>query len=388
MKRVLEGVSDRLRLLKSCWRCNECWLGDEKVSLPCPPSNYYGYYSYSAGGRIIATEALLEGLISLKDISHLMYKCTLCGACAEICKNENIGGELKLIDFFEELRAEIVREGVHPPKYGELAERVEKNKNPYNGSPENKDALKGEATGRRRGCDVVYFVGCTSTFRRKEIAEATIKLLRRLNIDFTLLGSDEWCCGSPLFRTGFKRIAAKLARHNVLEIKKRKPSKVIFSCAGCYKTFKQDYPNIIGEEMDFEMQHISQFLSNKLSGSLINKVKVTVTYHDPCHLGRQLGVFNEPRDVLMKTADKLVEMKRNRNFSFCCGFGAGVRFAHEKLARRTASSRLAEAVETGADALVSTCPFCKTAFLEAGGNSEIKIYDLTEFVLKAITNKQ
>ncbi|NVM56054.1 MAG: disulfide reductase, partial [Candidatus Helarchaeota archaeon] len=241
-----------------------------------------------------------------------------------------------------------------------------------------------------------YFVGCTSSYREQELAKATVKLLNKADIPFQLVGVDEYCCGSPLLRTGLREKASELAKHNMEAIKEKGIKKLIFSCAGCYRTFKEDYPKIVGE-IPFELAHVTQFLAKQLKAGklkITKKLDKVVTYHDPCHMGRHIilrknkvGVFNEPRKLLEAIPGiTLREMVRTRENAWCCGAGGGVKAAFKDLALETAVDRIEEAVTTGADILVSACPFCRRNLMDAikSKNASIEFKDVVELLEAAI----
>jgi heterodisulfide reductase subunit D len=234
--------------------------------------------------------------------------------------------------------------------------------------------------------DIIYFVGCTTAYRQPEIAKATSKIFEQAEVDYIILHPDEWCCGSPLLRTGQKELAEKMIHHNIDAIKKTGVKTVVTSCAGCYATLKNDYPAFV-KDLGFEIIHSSEFIKKLIKeGKLkLKETKEKVTYHDPCHLGRHGGLYDPPREVL-KSIPKidLVEMLRRRKNSWCCGGGGGLISGNPEIASKAAHIRLKEAVDTGADTLVSTCPFCKLNLSREAENSKIKISikDLSEIVQK------
>ena len=215
---------------------------------------------------------------------------------------------------------------------------------------------------------MLYFRGCTAREKQTDISKATEELLTLAGMDYHVL-EDEKCCGSVLLRTGFESEAKEQIEKNTEVLK---DEKIIVSCAGCYKTLKEDYECL-------DVIHISQLLDelireNKLE---LTKTDLDVTYHDSCHLGRHCNVFDEPRNVIESVAN-LVEMENNRESSLCCGAGGGVKSAYPEIASQMAQSRIAQAKETKCKTLVTSCPFCKLN-LE---NDEIEVLDLTEFLVK------
>lgn len=215
---------------------------------------------------------------------------------------------------------------------------------------------------------MLYFRGCTAREKQTSISQATERLLKEAGVDYHTL-DDEKCCGSVLLRTGFLKEAEEQIRRNTDVLK---GEKIITSCAGCYKTLKDDYEGL-------DVIHISQLLDELIKeGKLkISKKDFDVTYHDSCHLGRHSGVFDEPREVIESVAN-LIEMENNRESSLCCGAGGGVKSAYPEIANQMAELRINQAKQTGCSTLVTPCPFCKLN-LE---NEDMEVLDLTEFLVK------
>ena len=215
---------------------------------------------------------------------------------------------------------------------------------------------------------MLYFRGCTAREKETSIQKATEKLLDIAGVDYHIL-EDEKCCGSVLLRTGFFKEAQRQIEKNTEVLK---GEKIITSCAGCYKTLKEDYEGL-------DVIHISQLLDELIRDGKLNleKGELDVTYHDSCHLARHMEVFDEPRNVIGALAN-LVEMENNRENSLCCGAGGGVKSAYPEIATQMAKARINQAKETGCKTLVTACPFCKLNL----SNDEIEVIDLTEFLVK------
>lgn len=215
---------------------------------------------------------------------------------------------------------------------------------------------------------MIYFRGCTAREKETGIAEATEKLLNLAGVDYHIL-DDEACCGSVLLRTGFLKEAREQIRKNSEVFR---DETVLTSCAGCYKTLKEDYD-------DIDVIHISQLLNQLIEDGKLNFTKkdLNVTYHDSCHLGRHMEIFDDPRSVIESVAT-ISEMENNRENSLCCGAGGGVKSAYPEIADEMAKSRIGQAKDTGCEILITACPFCKLN-LE---NDEMEVLDLTEFLVK------
>lgn len=215
---------------------------------------------------------------------------------------------------------------------------------------------------------MLYFRGCTAREKQPAIQDATEKLLNLAGVNYHIL-EDESCCGSVLLRTGFIKDAEVLIKKNSEVFK---DETILTSCSGCYKTFKVDYENI-------DVVHVSQLLMQLIDEGKLNfsKKDFNVTYHDSCHLGRHMEIFDDPRGVIESVAD-IVEMENNRENSLCCGAGGGVKSAYPEIADELAKSRIGQAKDTGCEILITACPFCKLN-LE---NDDLEVLDLTEFLVK------
>ena len=223
---------------------------------------------------------------------------------------------------------------------------------------------------------LLYFKGCTAREKLNSIADATESILKIANIDYETL-DDEKCCGSVLLRTGFLDDAIKQMNVNLKDLEGKT---ILTSCAGCYKTLKSDYNKYL--DANLKVIHISQFLQDLINE---NKIKVNMdkdlklSYHDPCHLGRHMEEYDAPRNVIKAVCD-LIEMENIRERSRCCGSGGGVKSAYGDLSNSIAKLRLEEAEKTGAELLVSACPFCKLNLSE--NSQKLEVLDLSEFLLK------
>lgn len=215
---------------------------------------------------------------------------------------------------------------------------------------------------------MIYFRGCTARQKENNISDATEKLLKLAGVDYHIL-DDEKCCGSVLIRTGFYEDALKQIEKNTEVLK---GETIITSCAGCYKTLKEDYEGL-------DVVHISQLLDDLIKQNKFNfsKKDLNVTFHDSCHLARHMNVFDEPRSVIESVSD-LVEMENSRENALCCGAGGGVKSAYPEIAHEMAENRISQAKDTNSTILITTCPFCKLNLK----NEDIEVLDLTEFLME------
>jgi heterodisulfide reductase subunit D len=377
-----------LRELYHCLHCHLCnfadWHAlDEWLPL-CPTYAYFGFESFSASGKMELARGLLSGELKPSPRTlRILFSDLGCGACRSQCRGLT-GLRVDHVELFEELKARLVEGGYGPlPEQRAYAESVKKNHNPYREKHGGRTSwLERELPER---AETVYFVGCTSSYRQREIARSTAEVLLRSGEEFTVL-EDEWCCGSPLLRTGQRKLAREVAEHNLEVLRRAGARRVIFSCAGCYRTFSRDYPALLGRKPELELLHTSQYFLGTLSGGGLRENGKKVTYHDPCHLGRGMGVYEPPRELLRELCGRgFLEMKRSRENSWCCGAGSGVKAAFPDFALWSATRRLEEAEKLGAETLVSSCPFCKRNLGDASrkrGGMEVR--DLSELLAEAV----
>jgi len=366
-----------LSAIHHCVKCKLCSIASfhpNEEWLPlCPSGEYYGYQAFYAPGKMEIFRAILEGEITepSEGLLNSVYACTVCGACYEKCK-QITSVELGAPDLFEAMRHEMASKGWILDVHTSIADKIEETKNAYGEKYEYK--VNAETTAGN--ADVLYYIGCTARYRVPEIADAMLGIFDKLGLKYQVMG-EEWCCGSVLFRTGQVEAARELVAHNIEEIKRSGAKTVVFTCPGCLKTFEKNYP-----DMGVELLHSTQFLTRQGNMNL-KKEDLKAAYHDPCHLGRDLGIYEEPRAVLREVAD-IKEMKREREQAWCCGSGGGVKSAFDDFALWSATERLKEAKEAGAEALVSACPFCKRNLKEAAEKEELEVYDVVELVNRCL----
>ncbi|UCF07788.1 MAG: (Fe-S)-binding protein [Thermoplasmata archaeon] len=373
----------------ACIQCGYC-------NAVCPTYEEFKWESASPRGKIyflkrFISQSIIEKLFSKKEeykrgFVKSLYTCAGCGACNRICPVS-----IKLSERWEELKEWLFFDGLAPMEgHKPIRERVKAFRNPYNEPVEKRDAWLPSDVKLSSDPEILYFVGCTESYRRQEIAKATAKILDRAQVKFTILGKKEQCCGSPLLRTGQTDVVKEeLVPQNVERMNDVGVEEVVTACSGCFNTITNDYPKIHGK-LPFVILHISQFLERLLSEGRIElkrPLNRRVTYHDPCHLGRHVGVFEEPRNVLSSLPGvEFVEMRRIRMQSRCCGAGGGFKIAYNDKATTIGSKRVKEAMETEAGSIVTTCPFCKTNLnhgAEAMG-ADLRTYDLVELTLEAM----
>jgi Fe-S oxidoreductase len=381
------------------------------------------FHAYSAGGRMIAALALLDGRIDYTDkLVEIVYQCQMDGACDISCK---VNRDMDPLEVMLELRAKFVEEGQVLPAHMVMIESLRSNDNVL-GEPKAERGKWAEGLDvkdiTKEKTEVLYFAGCRYSFDRdlQKITGDAISLLKTAGVDVGISGKEEACCGGRAFEIGYRGELIKYAEHNMETWNAAGVRTVVTPCSDCYGAFKFHYPRI-GKEMNFEVLHITEYLDRLIKeGRLkpIKKVPLKVTYHDPCHLGRlsepyipwdgvekkvlgqviikdppreyrrgTSGIYEPPRDILRSIPGiELLEMERIKEYAWCCGAGGGVKEAYPEFALCTADERIEEAKATGAEALVTACSWCERNFRDAleRSGAKIKLYDIVELLIEAI----
>lgn len=379
-----------------CIRCGVCrskYNWDDKVFRVCPAGEHSaGFWTNFSVGRVGVALEILEGNLPLSDAPvEAIYECLLCGNCRQVCGALDLTTFKPLIDhpaIVKAMRADLFAAGVEVPEgVNMFGEAIERRHNVF-GAPveERADWLLPEIK-VETDADTVFFPGCLAAYRVPEIAQATAKILNKAGIKFSILGEEEYCCGDPLIMTGQLLLAREVARHNFEHLKDKR---VITSCAGCYRCFKEEYPKLMGEEFKLNIVHTVELLAEfieagkiKFKGGTKGKKKEKVTYHDPCELGREMGLYDQPRQVIQGIPGiELVEMERNRGNTWCCGGGGGLKGVNYDMSVEIGGDKVEEALATGAKRIVSACPSCKININDAirAVGTELRAIDITELV--------
>jgi Fe-S oxidoreductase len=333
-----------------------------------------------------------QATFGLTDIeSEEMWRCTTCGNCPRQCPRG-----VAIIEAGVSLRRIATEYGVFPtpvsPVRGVSASLLGKG-NPLS---EDRDKRADWAEGLSvktftEGMEIFYFPGCYLCYdpRLKKVARATANILNRAGVDFGILGSRENCCGESIRKTGDEELFKRLARENIKTFIDAGVHKILVSSPHCYHTFKNEYPEF---KVNFEVVHISQYLCELIKEGRLEFTKEygkKVTYHDPCYLGRHNGIYDEPRQALKKIPGlELTEMADSLEDSLCCGGGGGRIWMETLKGERFSDLRLEQAVDVGAEVLVTACPYCITHFEESrlalGDSESLEIKDITEIIAEVI----
>jgi len=422
-------LADYEKDMTRCARCSLCkWpplaqVKSIRFSQVCPAISRYNFHAYSGGGKMIVGLSMLKGRVEYsEEMLNVIYRCSVCGACDMSCKYSR---DLEPLEILHAIRSTCVKDGVAPlaahrpildsiRSYDNVWMQPRRKKGSWTAKLDVKNA-------RERRCDTLYFAGCTYALRPElaGVARTTVEVLDSAGVDLGVLGADELCCGSPAYTIGDEELFIENARRNIEMLNSLGVRRVVASCAGCFAVLKTKYPLVA--PLEFEVVNVTELLAELVDEGRLRfttPLDRTITYHDPCHLGRQserynewrgterkvlnhlviqdppkefnrgtYGVYEAPRRVLAAIPGvRLAEMERVKEYSFCCGSGGGAKSAFPEFALATARERVEEAGSTGADALVTACPWCESNLKDGidDAGSGLEMLSIVELVSQAM----
>lgn len=337
-------------------------------------------------GKKITDYLTGKGKISLEETMTKIYTCTLCSRCETVCHVD-----IDFHKYWEEIRKWMVENNIKPPQgtidmYKNIAN--DGFKNPFMEPLSKRDEWYRDEYKLPNKADIVYFIGCMTSYHEYQVLLDTLKVFTTAGLDFTTLGTDEMCCGAINTMSGQWDNFKNIAKYNVEQIEKRGATKVVTGCPGCYRALKK-YPKFV--KCNFKLLHTTEIVAElikegklKFTGEFKEK-NLPIVYHDPCELGRIVeyegkGIFEAPRYILKNIPgiDKILEFPNNRMDSICCGGGGGLRAFKYDLTTDITIRKIDEAIELGANTIVSACPNCKAQFSDAVEIKKAKMIDSEE----------
>ncbi len=414
------SLADYRADMEGCSRCSSCkWVPYNQIkswrfAKNCPSICRYKLHAYSGSGKMIMGLSMLSGRSHLNDdIADIIYKCQLCGACDAACKVYR--DDIDLTEVLLELRSHCVEQGFLVLEHMATIDALKREDNML-GEP--KDRRGDWAWGlpvkdiNREKADVIFHAGCRYSYDPdlRDTVRGALLLLLEAGMDVGIAGKEESCCGGRAYELGYRGEAENYADDMLSRVKASGAKMLVTPCADGYAHFRYLYPRM-GRELPVEIFHISQVIERLIGGGNLRirrSLPRLLTYHDPCHLGRmsepyfgewkrskldrsmslkrsgRKGVYDTPRNILRALPGAgFVEMERVREYSWCCGAGGGVLEAYPDFALWAAKERIEEAESTGADALVSACPWCERVFKDAAEEmgARIEILDLVDVAL-------
>ena len=409
-----------------CCRCSACKFvpmqmvkGYDYANV-CPSITRYNFHSYSAGGRMnIGAAALRNGMTYTDKLLDIVYNCQMCGACGVSC---NYAMDMEVMAPVTEFRIRCVEDGKTHPLLDKAIGRLREHGTmvPITGKRGDWAAGLGLKDALKEQVDVLYYVGCLASYDKslQKLARSTASILKAANVNFGIAGDAEPATGGAAYEMGYRQDFLDQASKTMALIRQSGVSLVVTSSAGDYQAIKVLYDkfNLKG---DLKVLHIAEYIAQLIKEGKLKprrNVNLSVTYHDPCHLGRlsepwvhwqgqkvpgdrfvfdppktyrrgSNGVYDEPREILKSIPGvTLTEMPRIKEYAWCCGAGGGVSQSNPEFAQWTATERIGEAESTGVEALVTACPQCEKTFNEAieASGSRLKVYDIVELFEQAI----
>lgn len=351
--------------------------------------------------------------------ADVLWSCTTCGACVEQCPVD-----IEHVDAIVDMRRyQNLIESAFPNELGGLFKNMENKGNPWGMAARArldwaKDLpfpvkILGQDVESADDVDYLFWVGCAGAYedRAKKTTRAVAELLDTAGVTFAILGDGETCTGDSARRAGNEFLFQMLAQQNVEVLNEVGATKIVVTCAHCFNTIKNEYPQLGGK---YEVVHHTQLLNRLVrekklvpvarpaerpgmsSNKDVASTAETVTYHDPCYLGRHNGVYSPPRELIGALPGvELKEMERSKEKSFCCGAGGARMWMEEKLGTRINMNRTEEALATGAERIAIGCPFCRvmisdglTAKQSEGQGEEVEVVDVAQMLLAAVRRGQ
>jgi Fe-S oxidoreductase len=426
------ALEDYRAVAMRCNRCSYCkWVPQDRIkswefAKGCPSVDYRHFHAYSGGGRMVALLSLTDGRSGITDeLVDVVYECTLCGNCDVSCKVCRY--DMHILSGAKEFRYYLNQKGVVPAAYPGVIAKLRDTGN-MAGAPQAKRADWAEGLGLKTlgaGTDkaeVLFHAGCLYSFNPAlwNVVQASARVLAKGGLDF-VIDSDEGCCGGKAYDMGYRDDFETAAKANLEKWAAAGVRTIVTPCATCFWTFKRLYPQVAGDDHGLEILHTTQVADRLIKEGkleLTKPVNMKVTYHDPCHLGRQgedyvpwhgeeakifgqavvydpprprysgaFGVYEPPRDVLKAIPGvELVEMERTKEAAWCCGGGGAVPQAYPDFADFTAAKRLDEAQTTGAEAIATACSSCNRILgsAKASDGGTMKTIDVLELVEQAL----
>jgi Fe-S oxidoreductase len=321
------------------------------------------------------------------------WACTTCGACMEVCPTQNE----QMLDIIDIRRNQVMIEGEFPSQLQSAFRGMERAQNPWGINHEQRlawaDGLAVKTTDENPTPDVLYWVGCAASYdpQAQKTARAFVELLNHAEVNFAVLGKKECCTGDSARRAGNEYLYRQLADKNVQTLNTVQPKLIVASCPHCMNSIGHEYKQIGG---DYKVMHHTEYLETLVANKKLTPTptEATITYHDPCYLGRHNGVYDAPRNLLNILGDG-TELPRNRENAFCCGAGGAQFWKEEEPGdQRISDNRFREvqqtlASATGEKVLAVACPFCKSMLGSTPSKAafeDIAIKDVAELLLEGV----
>ena len=376
-----------------CVLCGSCYghgpvnpMEDEPgFKTKCPPYEYYRFQRFTPKSRWLMTQRVFHGLDAITpELKEVIYTCTNCLMSQETCGVIEGSGPWEIA---VAMREEITQKEGPIEAHRPLLEALQRENNPW-GTPAGERGAWARRLGLKtlseRTAPTLLFAGCSADRPEGNAAATALAgLMQAGGEDFVVLGAEEKCCGLYARDLGFRDEYLRLQQLNIDTVTQAGIRTVVTACGSCRRIWGE-YPKdaLNGVRVVHAVEYLDELVrKGRLKFTKRNSKKVA--YHDPCHLGRGAGVYDAPRNILRALPGvELVEMPRNRRWSWCCGGGGGVPESYPELARWNAEDRLNEAKAAGAELLLTTSAVCHRSFTLA--QRTLPTRELLEFVAESI----
>ncbi len=369
---------DFRELAKKCLHCGLC-------TMVCPVYKVEVDEYKAARGRNLLANQLSRKRDFNGQLAEKFYACTLCLNCRATCP-----AGVRIDDIVTSIRRRLVEEGCLPEIFKPFLKNISEYGNPFN-EPIEKRTDVYPPTYKEKTSDTLLFFGCVTSYQDIQIVPNTMKILDKAGVDYSTMGREEYCCGYLAYLTGSNRFK-EFVNKNLERFARFKPNRIVTTCAGCYKTLRELYPKY--SDFDFEVLHMVEYIEQLISEGKLKFEKPflrKIVYHDPCDLGRHMKIYEPPRKILQNIPGlQLMEFKENRNLAKCCGGGGGLKAFNNTLSIDIAYQRALEAIDLGAEIIVSACPACKSSFQQAAAKlrkekkGRLQVEDITELAAEAL----
>ena len=362
-----------------CVQCGFCRAG-------CPVFAKTDRESTIARGRIQQAYSMLVGRdVPEDEIADVFFTCTMCNFCQSVCPSG-----IKVTNVIQGLRSYFSREGKLPDVHKTALRSVVQNGNPFNEPRGKRKDFYPKTYSPHPEADTLLFLGCVASYQEFRLVPAIMGIMDTAGVRYKTLGDKENCCGflNYLVGSGEREVMEKTKK----AIDKMRPKTIVTTCAGCYRTLKDIYPKVL-DGWDYEVVHAIDLMLDLAKQGKLNLLDFPkrVAYHDPCDLGRHMGMFDPPRELLnMVPGLELVEFPTNRENATCCGGGGGLKGFQNEMSLDIAYDRIKQAAEVEAQVVVSGCPTCKDNLAQAArrlsrdGGPRIMVMDIVELVKRSM----
>ncbi len=326
------------------------------------------------------------------------WACTTCGACMQVCPVQ----DEQMLDIIDIRRHQVMVEGEFPPQLQSAFRGMERASNPWGISRDKRmewaEGLKVPTIDENPEPDVLYWVGCAASYDpgAQKVARSFVQLLDKAGVNYAVLGKKEACTGDSARRAGNEFLYQQLATENIETLNSVRPKLVVATCPHCMNAIGNEYRQLGG---DYTVMHHTQYLENLVTAGRLTPepLAASVTYHDPCYLGRHNGVYDAPRHVIQAMGVEILELERSREGSFCCGAGGAQFWKEEEEGRERISDNRFREIQARLDSakegkvLAVGCPFCKSMMNSTpskAGSDDIIVKDVAELLLEGVMGPQ